>query len=151
MPDKNALEEEEVREAKDMHHQQLAVEEDPSFTRVESSSSSEVPAAVALPESSVPEDVNVDIEDAQSDLRQFQSPARFMIALCDNIRTLYVLSIIQMEPQHMIITCDPHWTNQSKQSILLRGIHICSKTSILRNESLIIKLAHNSNKHFYCR
>ena len=58
----------------------MTVEEDPSFTRVESSSS-EVPAAVALPESSVPEDVNVDIEDAQSDLRQFQSAARFVIAL----------------------------------------------------------------------
>jgi hypothetical protein len=42
---------------------------------------------------------------------------------CDNIRTLYVLSIIQTEPQHMIITCDPHRTNQSYQSILLRGIH----------------------------
>ena len=81
MPDENALEEEEVREAEDVHHQQLAVEEDPSFTRVESSSSSEVPAAVALPESSVPEDVNVDMEDAQSDLRQFQSAARFVIAL----------------------------------------------------------------------
>jgi hypothetical protein len=40
-----------------------------------------VPAAVALPESSVPEDVNVDIEDTQSDLRQFQSAARFVIAL----------------------------------------------------------------------
>jgi hypothetical protein len=52
---------------------------------------------------------------------------------CDNIRTLYVLSIIQTEPQHTIITCDPHRTNQSYQSILLRGIHICSKTSILRN------------------
>jgi hypothetical protein len=53
--------------------------------------------------------------------------------MCDNIRTLYVLSIIQTEPQHTIITCDPHRTNQSYQSILLRGIHICSKTSILRN------------------
>jgi ABC-type antimicrobial peptide transport system ATPase subunit len=52
---------------------------------------------------------------------------------CDNIRTLYVLSIIQTKPQHTIITCDPHRTNQSYQSILLRGIHICSKTSILRN------------------
>jgi hypothetical protein len=57
----------------------------------------------------------------------------FITYVCDNIRTLYVLSIIQTEPQHTIITCDPHRTNQSYQSILLRGIHICSKTSILRN------------------
>jgi hypothetical protein len=55
------------------------------------------------------------------------------ISGCDNIRTLYVLSIIQTEPQHTIITCDPRRTNQSYRSILLRGIHICSKTSILRN------------------
>jgi hypothetical protein len=62
------------------------------------------------------------------------SPLLSTLRSCVTIYVPYMfLASIQTEPQHTIITCDPHRTNQSYQSILLRGIHICSKTSILRN------------------